>query len=106
MALTREEIIRELVMGGLDERAAQTILANFGTTGNGAETSPAVPATGVAEDNPNPFPVTVYVTGGTVTEIAVNGVNTGLDAGTFRVPAGGSITLTYSVAPTWVWIAD
>lgn len=106
MALTREEITRELVEGGLDERAAAALLANFGTVGQGVETSPAVPASGTAQNNTNAFPVTVYVTGGTVTAVAVNGTVTGLTGGTFRVPAGGSITLTYSVAPTWVWIAD
>lgn len=25
---------------------------------------------------------------------------------TVRVPAGQTITLTYSVAPTWVWFGD
>lgn len=58
-------------------------------------------ATGVAALNPNPVPVTVTVSSGTVTQIAVNGVNTGQTSGTFTVPAGGSITVTYSVAPTF-----
>lgn len=57
-------------------------------------------ANGVAALNPNPVPVSATVTGGTVTQIAINGVNTGQTSGTFTVPAGGSITVTYSVAPT------
>lgn len=58
-------------------------------------------ATGVASLNPNPVPVSVTVSGGTVTQIAVSGVNTGQTSGTFTVPAGGSVTITYSVAPTF-----
>lgn len=57
-------------------------------------------ATTVAASNPNPEPVTVVVGGGSVTGIAINGVSTGLTSGTFTVPASGTITLTYSVAPT------
>jgi hypothetical protein len=62
-------------------------------------------ATGVAAANPNPVAQSVTVSGGTVTQIAVNGANTGQTSGTFTVPAGGSITVTYSVAPTFT-VAD
>ena len=41
-----------------------------------------------------------------ITAIAIGGQATGLTTGAFRVPAGQSITLTYSVAPTWVWFGD
>lgn len=68
-----------------------------------AVTSPAIPATGVAQFNNNAQGVNVTVTGGTVTVIAVNGNATGLTSGTVFVPAAGTITLTYSVAPTWTW---
>ena len=57
-------------------------------------------ATTVAAPNPNPVPVSATVTGGTVTQIAISGVNTGQTSGTFTVPVGGSITVTYSAAPT------
>jgi hypothetical protein len=57
-------------------------------------------ATTVAAPNPNPVPVSVTVSSGTVTAIAVNGVSTGQTSGTFTVPGYGSITVTYSVAPT------
>lgn len=60
----------------------------------------ALAGSGVAALNPNPVPVSVTVTGGTVTQIAINGVNTGQTSGTFTVPVAGSITVTYSVAPT------
>ena len=58
-------------------------------------------ATTVASLNPNPVARSITITGGTVTVIAVNGVVTGLTTGTFTVPPGGSITVTYSVSPTF-----
>ncbi len=63
---------------------------------------PAVPATTVAYTNAGTDSI-VVITGGTVTEIDVNGTNTNKTAGTFFVPAGQTITLTYTVAPTWTW---
>jgi len=67
--------------------------------------TPAVPASTVAASNTNPFPVAVTVTAGTVTVISVGGVSSGLTAGVLVVPAGSTIAITYSVAPTWVWTA-
>ena len=64
-------------------------------------TAMTLAASTVASLNPNPVPVSVTVTGGTVTVIAVGGVSTGLTTGTFTIPAGSSITITYSVAPTF-----
>jgi hypothetical protein len=66
-------------------------------------TAPAVPASGVAQYNNTGQPVTVTVSGGTVTVIAVNGVTTGLTSGPIIVPANGNIAITYSVLPTWIW---
>ena len=43
-----------------------------------------------------------YVSGGTVTAIAVDGTTTGLTSGTIYVPAGQDLAITYSVAPTVV----
>lgn len=69
---------------------------------------PAVPATGVAQQNVNQFPVQVVISpnGATITNVSVNGVTVGTAAGTYTVPANGSISIAYSVAtPTWVWTA-
>jgi hypothetical protein len=63
-------------------------------------------ASGVAALNPNPVAVSVTVSGGTVTGISISGVSTGQTSGTFTIPAGGSITVTYSVAPTTFTTAD
>lgn len=57
-------------------------------------------ASGVAAYNNNSVGVNVTVAGGTVSAIAVNGTSTGATSGTFFVPAGGTITVTYTVAPT------
>ena len=58
-------------------------------------------ASGVPSANPNPVPVTVTVTGGTVTVIAVGGAVTGQTTGTFTIPPGGTVTVTYSVGPSF-----
>lgn len=67
---------------------------------------PAVPASTNAYTNLLNADATVYVTGGTVTAIAIGTNATGMTSGSFRVLAGQSITLTYSAAPTWTWFGD
>jgi Tfp pilus assembly protein PilZ len=66
--------------------------------------APAVGATGVPIENPYYRDALVSVIGGTVTEIDVNGVDTGQTTGQVFVPSGGSITITHSAAPTWQWL--
>lgn len=65
-------------------------------------TAPAVPASTVAS-TPIFRDAVVTVSGGVVTVIAVDAVTTGLTSGTFVVPANKTITITYSVVPTWKW---
>lgn len=69
-------------------------------------TAPAVPATTVALTNPFPIDMMVYLTAGTVTVVAVDGttVFTATPCAVL-VRQQGTITLTYSVAPTWKWQA-
>jgi hypothetical protein len=78
-----------------------------GSAGNAVVTPPpSVPATGVAAQNVNAFPVTVVIgaNGATITNVVVNGVSVGTAAGTYVVPAFGSISISYTVAtPTWTW---
>lgn len=69
----------------------------------GGFTTPAVPLTTVPVTNTSPVPATVVVTGGTVTNVAVNGVTAGAGDGTYTVPSGQTIAVTYSAAPTWAW---
>lgn len=71
--------------------------------------APALGASPSTLTNTSGQPVAVTVSGGTVSAIAVGGVTqtTGggvnLTSGTFVVPAGGTITITYTVAPTVAW---
>lgn len=69
----------------------------------GSLTAPAVPATTVAQTNTYPFPVRVFVAGGTVSAVSIGGVTTGLTSGQFVLQPWETITLTYTVAPTWKW---
>ena len=76
--------------------------------------TPAISTSAIS--NPNNFSVDVYIYGGTVTEIVItdrNGTpNTAFSATTgiamvgqqFSLGVGWSITVTYSVAPTWAWV--
>lgn len=64
---------------------------------------PSVPASTVNYTNTFGVTCRVYVTGGTVTAIAIGGTATGLTAGQLIVEPGEIIKLTYSSAPTWKW---
>jgi hypothetical protein len=75
-----------------------TLFDNTGTTN-----TPSVPATTVVQLNTNTWPVFVTITGGALTFVFVNGVQVGTTAGTYVVPAGQGISITYSSAPTWAW---
>lgn len=83
-------------------------MAGFNPVGHamGVGGQPSVPASGTALGNDSLTDCTVIISGGTVSAIAVGGTATGLTSGSFRVPAGQTITLTYTVAPTWQWFGD
>jgi hypothetical protein len=68
--------------------------------------APAVPSTTVAAVNGYPLPALVTITGGTVTLVQVGAATMATSSpASVIVPSGGSITLTYSAAPTWTWAA-
>lgn len=78
-----------------------------------AVTTPAVPATTVAVKNNTGTDVTVYVKGGTLTVITVGGVATGIAAAaaantahSIPVSMNQTIAITFTVAPTWVWVGS
>lgn len=73
-----------------------------------------VPATTVAFPSPSGLAATVVITGGTMTNVSVAPAVTtpggspvyatvGAGAGTYTVPGGGYIKMTFSAAPTWAW---
>lgn len=65
--------------------------------------APSVPASTVDATNPFAFPVPVTITGGTVSAVKINGTTQGTTSGYFLVPVAGTISITYTVAPTWSW---
>ena len=68
---------------------------------------PAIPASTVVATNTSGHAMWVEVAGGTVTVVKVDGVTVGARVvGSFRVRNGGTIALTYSVAPTWQWFYE
>lgn len=68
-----------------------------------APSTPSVPATTVNYTNNYGYPCQVQVYGGTVTEIDLDDIATGLTSGIFIIPPGGTINITYSAAPSWRW---
>lgn len=91
-------------------RIGRVTVASNGTDNAGfvTVTTPATPATGVPVQNNNAFPIRVVIgaNGATITNVTVNGTTVGTAAGTYTVPAGGTISIAYTVAtPTMVWSA-
>jgi hypothetical protein len=88
--------------------AAGTLIAAPAAAGAGGVslTAPSVPATTVAAVNNyhGTVDVAISANGATITNVSVNGVTAGTSAGTYSVPAHGSISIAYTVAtPTWTW---
>jgi parallel beta-helix repeat protein len=64
-----------------------------------AASTPSVPAS-PATFGPYAYPMMVVVYGGTVSDITVRSLSTGLTSGTFYLYPGDTIVITYTVAPT------
>jgi hypothetical protein len=99
-----------------DDNVAEDIVPPVPSPNNSpvsAVTTPAVPGTGVAIKNNTGVDVTVYIKGGTLTVITVGGVATGIAAAaaantahSIPVAMNQTIAITYTVAPTWVWVGS
>lgn len=68
-----------------------------------AVATPSVPASTTPVTNNTGQQVDVAIVGGTMTNVSVNGVTVGAGAGNYALPPGGTISMTYTVAPTWTW---
>lgn len=67
--------------------------------------TPAVPASGTAVANTTGQDISVVLLGGTVTGVNVNATSRATSTPAYvGMPAGTTITLTYSVAPVWSWL--
>jgi len=78
-------------------------------------TTPAVPSSGTAQSNTYPYPVEAYISGGSATAVQVtrggstytvwsSSTAAAIPPLLVRLEPGDSITLTYSTAPSWVWL--
>lgn len=80
------------------------VFTTDGHSGVTQTTTPGgVPASTVAQQNTTGVTQNVTIIGGTITAVIVNGITVGTAAGLYVVPPTGSISITYTVAPTWVW---
>lgn len=73
-----------------------------GTPG-GTLTAPGIPTSGTPINNPYHGSVDVTLSGFTLTQVFVNGVQVGTTNATYTVPQHGSISITYSVQGSWTW---
>jgi len=80
-----------------------------------APSTPAVPPSGTAQVNTNSYPVEVYVSGGSATQVQVtrygntytvwsSSTASAIPPLVIRLNSGDSITITYTTAPTWMWV--
>lgn len=68
--------------------------------------TPAMPASGAVTTNSEGVRCTVYLGGGSVNAIAINGqvLPAGIVAGSFDLEPGESISINYSSPPQWSWL--
>lgn len=71
-----------------------------------AVSAPGFPLTTVPVTNTTGAPVFVDLSSGTVTEVYINSVSAGTTDGYYLLPAGGTISVTYTGSPTWTWTAQ
>ena|ERR1700761_2578120 len=84
------------------------------TPGNLTVTALATVTTGTSYQNPSGLAANVVISGGTISGVSVapdnNGapgtyVQVGTTDGTYGVPAGGFIKVSFTGTPTWAWTA-
>lgn len=76
---------------------------NQGYNPVGYTTAPTLPASGASFTNPYCYAVRVFVSGGSVTGILINGQSIGITSGCILLEPGEAITIVYSTTPTWNW---
>lgn len=73
------------------------------TIGAPTVAAPGFPASNVAVTNTTGSLVQIVISGGTLTSVKVNGNQVGTAAGTYLLPNGSNISVTWSVTPGWTW---
>lgn len=75
-----------------------------GYYGSAAISSPAMISSGATITNAYGVSARVFITGGSVTQISINGVAAGFTEGMLTLLVGDTLSLTYTGSPTWNWI--
>lgn len=93
--------ISDTILGTFNTKLIQS---NLGYNPVGVYTPPAIPASSVAQSNTFSTVVEVYIYGGTVTQIQKNGQGiAGMTSGVVLLYPNETVTIVYSVAPSWTW---
>jgi hypothetical protein len=71
-----------------------------------ADVTPSVPASNAAVTNTSGFTVRYGITGGTVSNVILDGVLAGASATVGSLNPGETLAITYSAAPTWIWVTE
>ena len=66
-------------------------------------TTPSMPASGTAVTSTYNLFVPVTISGGTITQVLINGAQAGTGAGTYLLPPLATIAIVYSSLPSWSW---
>ena len=82
------------------------IVSNDGLSLTSISPAPAVPATTVSVTNTYGAPATIFITGGTGTAVVVNGKTCPYLSTGYRILPNQTISITYTVAPTWTWVLE
>jgi len=69
----------------------------------GAVTTPGFPASGTPVTNTFPYTVQICMNGGTVSDVQINGSSSGGTRGLLLLKPNQTVTVIYTVAPTWTW---
>lgn len=76
-----------------------------GFRGSSVVSTPPIPVSGVEVTNIFGVPVRIFINGGAVSLIAINGVATGFTTGAMvLIEPGEKIAVTYSTTPSWNWV--
>lgn len=89
--------------GAVAGTSFKRIFNNVGFNENRAASSPAMPASTVDLFNPFGSPAFVSIFGGTITVVKLNGQQIDTTSTKFPVGMGDRVSITYSVAPSWIW---
>jgi len=86
--------------------SALAFVSNVIGVNPGLNPTPAFPNTGVNYVNNFSVSMRVFISGGSVSSISVNGTVTGLTSGMITVASGEDIAVAYTGSPSWVWFGE